>query len=108
MGAIHRKLSRERTFGGEARLDTIKLAKPSIAVYRANGRRVMMGVEQVRILAVAGRMARLIRRKRDNAVTRGYMKAERNEIASRITAAPTVVKVLPTTWTHAESLRAGL
>lgn len=66
-----------------------------------------MGIEQVRILKIAGRMARLIQRKKDGAITRGYMKAAPNEIATRITAAPTVVKVLPTTYTHRLSLMAG-
>ena len=88
-------------------MDTIKLVRPSIPVYHADGRRVMLGVEQVRILKTAGRMARLIQRKKDGAVTRAYMKAEPNEIGSRITAAPTVVKVLPTTYTHRSSLMAG-
>jgi len=88
-------------------LDTIKLVKPSIPVYHADGRRVMLGVEQVRILKTAGRVARLIQRKKDGAVTRAYMKAEPNEIGTRITAQPTVVKVLPTTYTHRSSLLAG-
>ena len=92
----------------ESRLDTIKLAKPSIAVYHADGRRVMLGIEQVRILKIAGRMARLVKRKKDGAITRAYMKAAPNEIGTRITAAPTVVKVLPTTYTHRSSLMAGL
>lgn len=88
-------------------MDTIKLVKPSIPVYHADGRRVMLGVEQVRILKTAGRMARLVQRKKDGLVTRAYMKAEANEIGTRITAAPTVVKVLPTTYTHRSSLMAG-
>lgn len=92
----------------ESRLDTLKLCKPSIPVYHADGRRVMLGIEQVRILKIAGRMARLIQRKKDGAITRGYMKAAPNEIGTRITAAPTVVKVLPTTYTHRSSLMAGL
>lgn len=92
---------------GDPRLDTIKLVKSSIPVYHADGRRVMMGVEQVRILKTAGRMARVIQRKKDGLVTRAYMTAEPNEIGTRITVAPTVVKVLPTTYTHRSSLMAG-
>jgi len=90
-----------------ARLDTVKLVKPSIPVYHADGRRVMLGIEQVRILKIAGRMAKLIQRKKDGAVTRAYMKAEPNEIGTRVTAAPEVIKVLPTTYTHRSSLMAG-
>ena len=89
-------------------LDTIKLVKPSIPVYHADGRRVMLGIEQVRILKTAGRMARLIQRKKDGAITRAYMKAEPNEIGTRITAQATVVKVLPPTYTHRSSLALGM
>ena len=85
----------------------IKLCKPSVAFYHASGRRVMLGIEQVRILKIAGRIAKLVQRKRDGAVTRGYFKAEPNEVATRITAQATVVKVLPTTYTHRSSLAAG-
>lgn len=86
----------------------MKLVKPSIPVYSADGKRSMIGVTTLRILKESGRIAQLIQRKRDKAVTRAYLKAEPNEIASRITAEPTVVKVLPQTWTHRESLRIGL
>jgi hypothetical protein len=68
----------------------------------------MLGIEQVRILKIAGRMARLIQRKKDGAITRGYMKAAPNEIGTRIAAAPTVVKEFPNTYTHRSSLMAGL
>ena len=68
----------------------------------------MLSVAQFRILKEAGRMARVIQRKKDKAITRAYLLASPNEIASRITAQPTVVKVLPTTYTHRSSLMAGL
>jgi hypothetical protein len=77
-------------------------------VYHADGRRVMLGVRAVRILREAHRFAAVIQRKRDGAITRGYLKAMPGEIGTRITAAPTVVKVLPQTWTHAESLKRGM
>ena len=92
----------------DTRLQTVKLAKPSIPIYSASGERVMLNARQVKLLKEAGRFARLIERKRDKAITRGYLTAMPDEIGKRITAAPTVVQVLPTTWTHAESLRAGL
>lgn len=108
-GAIRRKV-RHRTIRCEdTRLHTpIKLASPTIPVYSASGKRVMMGAKTFRILKENHRFARIIERKRDKAVTRAYLAALPDEIGKRITAAPTVVKVLPTTWTHADSLRAGL
>jgi len=61
----------------------------------------------LRILKTAGRVARLIQRKKDQAVTRVFLLAEPNEIAPRITAQAEVVKVLPNTWTHRSSLLSG-
>ena len=95
-------------FFAESCLDTIKLAKPAIPIYRANGRRTLIGVEALRILKTAGRIARLIQRKRDLAVTRAYMTAEPDEIAKRITAQAEVVQELPETWTHRSSLAKGM
>lgn len=69
---------------------------------------MLMSVKQIRILKEAGRIARLITRKRDGKIKSVNLLAEPDEIATRFTAAPTVVKVLPNTWTHTESLRAGL
>jgi hypothetical protein len=84
------------------------MVKPVIPVYSADGRRSMIGIETLRILKAAGRIARLIQRKRDGAVSRAYLLADPNEIASRITAVPTIVKVLPTTYTHRSSLAKGM
>ena len=84
-----------------------KLAKPSIPAYTASGKRYMIDSRAFRLLREAHRFARVIRRKRDQAATRAYLLASPNEIASRITAPPTVVKVLPQTWTHRPSLAQG-
>ena len=84
-----------------------KLAKPSIPVYSASGKRSMIGLRTFKLLREANQFARVIRRKRDQAATRAYLLAMPDEIASRITAAPTVVKVLPQTWTHRPSLAQG-
>jgi len=109
VGAIHRKAHHWAIRCEDTRLQTaIKLAGPTIPVYSASGQRIMMGLKTFRILKENHRFARIIERKRDKAVTRAYLSAMPDEIGKRITAAPTVVKVLPTTWTHADSLRSGL
>lgn len=68
----------------------------------------MIDAKTFRLLKENHRFARVIQRKRDKAVTRAYLLAAPDEVGKRITAAPTVVKVLPTTWTHTASLAAGL
>lgn len=89
------------------RLETLKLARPTIKLYRADGKSERVTLSSLRILKEAGRIARLVQRK-DKAVSAAYLKASPGEIAKRITAEPEVTKVLPMTWTHRESLRAGL
>lgn len=88
-------------------MSDLKLAKPVIPIYSASGKRVMVGLATFRILKESARMAKVIKRKRDGAVTRAYLLAEPDEIGKRITAQAEVVKVLPTTWTHRSSLAAG-
>lgn len=92
----------------DMRLDTLKLAGPTVICENASGKRRAISLATLRVLKTAGAVARLIQRKKDKAVTRVFLLAEPNEIATRITAAPTVVKVLPTTYTHRSSLMAGL
>lgn len=108
VGAIHRKAHHWAIRCEDTRLDTLKLAAPRIPVYTASGQRSMFDLRTVKLLKEAARFAKLVKRKRDGAVTRAYLSALPDEIGKRITAAPTVVRVLPTTWTHADSLRAGL
>ena len=92
----------------EMRLDTLKLAGPTVICENASGKRRSISLATLRILKTAGRVARLIQRRKDKAVTRVFLLAEPNEIATRITAQATVVKVLPNTYTHRSSLMAGL
>lgn len=85
----------------------IKLAKQRVPVYAACGTRLgEYRRDAVQALFDVGRVARAVRRK-DAAISRVYLLAMPNEIASRITAQATVVKVLPTTYTHRSSLMAG-
>lgn len=88
-------------------MSDLKLAKPVIPIYSASGKRVMVGLATFRILRESARMGQVIKRKRDGAITRAYLLAEPNEIATRVTAQAEVVKVLPTTWTHRASVAAG-
>jgi hypothetical protein len=92
----------------EPRLDTqLKLVKPRIAAYNADGTRKMIDLKTVRFLRELGSIARMVQRRKDQAVSRISLKAEPNQIATRITAAPTVTRVLPMTYTHTSSLMAG-
>jgi hypothetical protein len=68
----------------------------------------MIDLKTFKLLKEHHRFARIIERKKDKAVTRAYLLASPDEIGKRITAAPTVVRVLPTTWTHTASLAVGL
>lgn len=88
-------------------MDTLKLAGPTCICENASGKRRAITLATLRILKQSGRVARMIQRKKDKAVTRVFLLAEPNEIAPRITAQAEVVKVLPTTWTHRSSLMAG-
>ena len=81
-------------------MDEIKLVKPRIPVYSADGTRTMVGIDTVRILKIAGRMARVIKRKKDNAITRAYLLAEPNEIGTSVTAKKTYYQELPMTYNH--------
>lgn len=92
----------------EMRLDILKLAGPTVICENASGKRRPISLATLRILKTAGAVARLIQRKKDKAITRVFLLAEPNEIATRITAQATIVKVLPNTYTHRSSLMAGL
>lgn len=92
----------------EMRLDILKLAGPTVICENASGKRRAISLATLRILKTAGAVARLIQRKKDKAITRVFLLAEPNEIATRITAQSTVVKEFPNTYTHRSSLMAGL
>ena len=88
-------------------MDELKLARPNIPAYKVDGSVEWIDLKTLKFRRERASIARMIQRKKDKAVTRIYMKAEANQIATRITAQPTVVKVLPTTYTHRSSLMAG-
>ena len=88
-------------------MDSLKLAGPTCICENASGKRRAITPATLRILKISGRVARMIQRKKDKAVTRVFLLAEPNEITTRITAQATVVKVLPNTYTHRTSLMAG-
>ena len=89
-------------------MESLKLAGPTVICENASGKRRKIDIRTLRILKQSGRVARMIQRKKDKAVTRVFLLAEPNEIATRITAQAEVVKVLPNTWTHRQSLMSGL
>jgi vacuolar-type H+-ATPase subunit B/Vma2 len=88
----------------EMRVDTWKLAGPTVICENASGKRREIDLRTLRILKTAGRVARLIQRRKDKAVTRVFLLAEPNEIATRITAQAEVVKVGASTWIHTRNL----
>jgi hypothetical protein len=88
-------------------LDTLKLAGPTVICENASGARRRIDLKTFRFLKETYRIARMIQRRKDKAVTRVFLLAEPNEIATRITAQAEVVQVFPTTWTHRSSLMAG-
>lgn len=84
----------------------IKLLKPRIRVYSADGTYVLRDAKVIKMLKEAGRIAKLIKRK-DGKVTRIQLLAESNEIAPKSHRTAETVQVLPNTFTHTSSLRAG-
>lgn len=88
-------------------MDELKLARKNIPAYKVDGSMEWIDLKALKFRRECATIARMIQRKKDKAVTRIYMKAEPNQIAARITAVPTVVKVLPNTYTHRSSLLAG-
>lgn len=88
-------------------MDELKLARKNIPAYNVDGTREMIDLKTLKFRRERATIARMIERKKDRAITRVYMKAAPNQIATRITAQPMVVKVLPTTYTHRLSLMAG-
>ena len=88
-------------------MEKLKMARPVVPAYSADGTMRFIDGRTLDALNGDGKVANMVIRKRDKVITRVYLKAEPNEIASRITAHPEVVKVLPTTYTHRSSLMKG-
>lgn len=85
----------------------ITLAKREIVVEFADGRLESANKTRVQWFYAQFRVAKA-RRNKQGKINRLWLLAEPNEIATRITAPATVVKVLATTYTHRESLRKGM
>ena len=90
----------------ELRLDDLKLAKKTVICENASGKKREIDLRTLRILKQAGAIARMIQRRKDKAITRVFLLAEPDEIASRITAQAEVVKIGASTWIH--TLNMGL
>ena len=88
--------------------DELKLAKIEVWVYKASGQKYALRRNAIRMLKEIGRIARMVRRKKDKAVVAVYLRAEPNEIGPMNHRTSTVVPVLPMTYTHRESLAKGL
>jgi transcription initiation factor IIE alpha subunit len=69
----------------------------------ASGIKRRIDLRTLRLLREAGRVAKMIQRRKDQAVTRVMLLAEPNEIATRITAQAEVVE-LGKTWVHTRNL----
>ena len=88
-------------------MDILKLANKTVIAENASGVRRAIDLKTLRFLKETYRIARMIRRRKDNAITRVFLLAEPNEITTRITAQATVVHDMPNNYTHRSSLRAG-
>ena len=76
----------------------VKLAKPKIWCENASGQRRQINLRSLQLLREAGRVAKMIQRRKDGAVTRVMLLAEPNEIAHGVTAQATVIEVGRTWW----------
>ena len=85
----------------------LKLAAPEIMVVFADGSKRAYGRVAIQAWYDCGRLGKLVRRKRDGAITRAFHLALPNELGPRSHRTPTVVRVLPQTYTHRSSLAAG-
>lgn len=91
----------------QPRTSEITLVAAAIPAYTIENRRHMVGLAIVRDLLDCGRVAQVIRRQRDGAIRRIYLTATPGQIASPSHRTPSVVRVLPLTYTHRASLLAG-
>lgn len=82
----------------------LKLAEKQVICENASGEKRRIDLRTLKLLREAGRVARMIQRKKDKAITRVKLLAEPHEIATRITAQPEVVKVGRSTFWHTRNL----
>lgn len=85
-------------------MDTTKLAKTTVVCENASGKRRAIDLKTFKILREALAFSRVITRKKDGAVTRCFLKAEPDEIGTRITAGAEVVQIGASTWIHTRNL----
>jgi hypothetical protein len=85
----------------------LTLNRPTVPVYSISGRHRHVNASELADMIADGLIARVVRRQ-DGRVIRAYRMVDADEVARRVTAAPTVVRVLPTTWAHTSSLARGL
>lgn len=85
-------------------MDSVKLAGTTVMCENASGVRRRIDLKTFRFLRETYRIARMVQRRKDKAVTMVFLLAEPNEIATRITAQAEVVKVGASTWIHTRNL----
>jgi hypothetical protein len=85
-------------------LDSVKLAGKTVICENASGVKRRIDLKTFRFLQETYRIANLVQRRKDKAVTHVHLLAEPNEIAKRITAQAEVVKVGASTWIHTRNL----
>lgn len=78
----------------------LKLAASEIVVEFADGRKGLYSRIAIEALSDCGRIAKFVRRRRDQAITRVFALAMPGEIAPISHRTPTVAQVLPMTWAH--------
>lgn len=76
----------------------LKLAANEIVVEFADGRKGLYSRIAIEALHDCGRIAKMVRRRRDQAITRVFALAQPGEIAPRSHRTATVRQDLPLTW----------
>ena len=89
-----------RTVFEESCLETLKLQRPVIPAHYVDGTFEFINGITLQQWMEEGLIAKVVVRKRDKVIIRVNMKAKPNQIATRITAVPTVVEVGPENFWH--------
>ncbi len=85
-------------------MDSVKLAGKTVMCETASGVKRRIDLKTFRFLQETYRIAKLVHRRKDKAVTHVHLLAEPNEIATRITAQAEVIE-LGKTWVHTRNLK---
>ena len=78
----------------------LKLAASEIVVEFADGRKGLYSRIAIEALVDCGRVAKMVKRRRDQAITRVFALAMPGEIAPRSHRTATVIQDLPMTYSH--------